>query len=124
MPDCDPANAPAAATVSGRRGFGQPLGGVFVLGLSIFWLAMFSTSLWTMPGGVDSADPPDTVATASYLPEGKSRLGLTADGELHRQHCEPLSRLCRFVMAHSPVDLTVRIGRPRYGLSDAIVFFA
>ena len=116
---------PAPVATAGRRSFGQTLGGMAVMAMALVWLTVFSMSLWSFPQYVDSANAPEVDVTATYLPNGKSRLGLTtADGELHRHACDPLSRFCRFVMAHSPVVLKVRTAGPRSGMSDTAVLAA
>ena len=108
-----------------RGGPGQTVAGVAVMGLALVWGAVFSVSLWTMPGEQACADAPEVTVSASYLPDGKSRLGLTAaDGVLVRHRCDPSSRLCRFVQANSPVDLRVRRVGASSGLSDTAIVSA
>ena len=115
----------AQVATTRRRNFGQTLGGIAVLAMSLLWLAIFSMSLWSFPRDVGSANTPEVDVTATYLPDGKSRLGLTTpDGELQRHGCDPLGRLCRFVMEHSPVVLKVRTAGPRSGMSDTAVLSA
>jgi hypothetical protein len=108
-----------------RRSPRQTLLGVFLLGMSLLWLAMFTISLWSFPREVGGSSAPEVDVIASYLPEGKSRLGLTTpDGELHRYSCDPLARFCRFVKERSPAALKVRTVGPSSGLSDSAVLSA
>lgn len=101
------------------RRFGQTLWGVLFAGMSIVWLVVFAVSLTHMPDAEALAKAPEIVVTATYLPSGKSRLGLTKpDGDLQRHNCDSASRLCRFVVQHSPVELTVRLAGPDSGMSD------
>ena len=107
------------------RRFGQTLWGALFAGMSIVWLAIFAISLTHMPDAEALAKAPEIVVTATYLPSGKSRLGLTKpDGDLQRHHCDSASRLCRFVVQHSPVELTVRLAGPDSGMTDQAVLFA
>jgi hypothetical protein len=46
------------------------------------------------------------------------------DGEVLRHHCDLASRLCGFVVQHSPVELMVRLAGPTDGMSDQAVLFA
>lgn len=114
----------SAVVPARRHGFGRVIVGIFVV-LSFFWLTMFSISLWSLPSDLGSSNTPELDVMAIHLPDGKNRLGLTTpDGKLHRHHCDPLSRLCRFVVAHSPVDLKVRMAGPSSGLSDSAIVSA
>lgn len=115
----------AAKSIFEPRALGRTLWGVVVIGLSLVWLVMFAISWTHMPDNGASANAPEIVVMATYLPNGKSRLGLTApDGDLKRHGCDPSSRLCRFVMQHSPTELTVRLAGPSAGMSDQAVLFA
>jgi hypothetical protein len=107
------------------RRFVQTLWGVLVAGLSLVWLVVFTISLTHMPDAEALAKAPEIVVTATYLPSGKSRLGFTKpDGDLQRHNCDPASRLCRFVVQHSPVEMTVRLVGPDSRMSDQAVLFA
>jgi hypothetical protein len=86
---------------------------------------MFSISLWSLSSDLGSSNAPELDVTATHLPDGKNRLGLTTlDGELHRYHCDPPSRLCRFVVAHSPVHLKIRMTGHSSGLADSAIVSA
>jgi hypothetical protein len=107
------------------RRFGQTLWGALFVGMSLVWLVVFAISLTHMPDAEALAKAPAIVVTATYLPSGKSHLGFTKpDGGLQRHNCDPASRLCRFVVQHSPVELTVRLAGPDSGMSDQAVLFA
>jgi hypothetical protein len=120
--------AESQATASRKfepRRFGQTFWGVSCAGLSLLWLVVFIISLTHMPDAEVLATAPEIVVTATYLPSGKKRLGFTkADGDLQLHNCDPASRLCRFVVQHSPVKLTVRLAGPDSGTSDQAVLFA
>jgi hypothetical protein len=120
------AESQAAATrkVEPRR-FGQTLWGALLAGMSLVWLVAFTISLAHMPDAEALAKAPEIVVTATYLPSGKNRLAFTKpDGDLQQHSCDPASRLCRFVMQHSPVELTIRLAGPDSGMSDQAVLFA
>lgn len=103
----------------------QTLWGASAAGLSLIWLVLFTISLMHMPDAAAVEKAPEMIVTATYLPNGKSHLGLTKpDGALQRHTCDPSSRLCRFVMQHSPVELTVRLAGPDAGMEDQAVLFA
>ncbi len=128
-PQGETSNQAESQTTAGRkfepRRFGQTLGGALFACMSLVWLVVFTNSLKHMPDHDALAKAPDTVVTATYLPSGKSRLGFAMpDGDLQRHTCDPASRLCRFVMQHSPVELTVRLAGPNSGMSDQAVLFA
>ena len=107
------------------RRLGQTSWGILCLILSLVWLAVFVISLAHMPDAQAVAKAPEIVVTATYLPDGKSRLGFTApDGVLQRHHCDAVSRLCRFVKQHAPVELTVRLAGPDRGMPDQAVLSA
>jgi hypothetical protein len=107
------------------RSLGLTLASLFFLAGAALWSIVFATALWTFPRHANRSNTAEVQMTATYLPGGKSRLGLTAaDGEMRRHRCDPLAPLCRFVMAHSPVVLRVRTAGPRSGLSDTAVLSA
>ena len=84
--------------------------GVFLLGMGLFWSAFHSMRLWSMPAELISAELPEIAVTARYVPSGKQHLSIaTAEGAADLHHCDPLDRLCQFVKANSPVQLTVRV---------------
>ena len=128
-PQAGTSNQAESQTTAGRkfepRRFGQTLWGALFVGMSLFWLVVFTNSLRHLPDRDALAKAPEIVVTATYLPSGKSRLGFKKpDGDLQRHNCDPASRLCRFVMQHSPVELTVRLAGPDSGMSDQAVLFA
>jgi len=107
------------------RRFRQTLWSALFAGISLVWLVVFTISLAHMPDAVAVAKAPEIVVTARYLPSGKSRLEFEKpDGSLQRENCDPASRLCRFVMQHSPVELTVRLVGADSGIPDQAVLFA
>jgi hypothetical protein len=111
---------------SKSRRFGQTLLGLMIVGMSLLWLVMFAIGLTHMPDAQAVAEAPEIVVTARYLSSGKNRLELEKpDADLRRYSCDPPSRLCRFVVQHSPVELTARLAGPDDAMSaDEAVLFA
>lgn len=109
-----------------RRGsVRQALGALVIICVSLVGLSNFAASLRSFPSGANASNTPEVEVTASYLREGKSRLELTTpDGKPHRHTCDPLAKLCRYVMEHSPVVLKVRTVAPGSGLSDSALLAA
>lgn len=107
------------------RRFRRTFLGVVIVGMSLFWLVIFTISLMHMPDAGAVAKAPEIVVTARYLTSGKSPLEFKKpDGSLQRQNCDPLSPLCLFVRQHSPIELTVRLVGPNSGIPDQVVLFA
>lgn len=110
----------------GPRRFGQTLLCAVIAGMSLLWIVLFTISLTHMPDAGAVAKAPEVIVTARYLTGGKNRLEFQKpDGELQRRSCDHASQLCRFVVQHSPVELTVRLAGPSDGISgDQAVLFA
>lgn len=107
------------------RHIGRTFLGTVIAGMSLLWFVVFTISLTHMPDVGLVATAPELVVTARYLPSGKSRLEFEKpDDDLQRYNCDPPSRLCRFVLQNSPVELTVRLAGPDSGISNQAVLFA